>query len=246
MNKHKGLDDITANIIRKDMEKIKNYAEEIDPFDVSIDQNEYLYSVVDISKLLHVNNYGKSISNYLEPKEKIKIYVISQKKMITLLTIKGVGRFIYEQYIKKNKIPDKIICDFFHFYPKKTQQVNNAAGNDGQIGKLELENNIYVKKLRNILFTKEHIIINWPIPKTDKTIDVFFPNHGIAILFESRRVRTILKDFKRKSIFLNIKKEYPSIKGDIHWLCFTEYDRSHATKNFMKLIGSINDILFYE
>lgn len=286
MQKSKGLDEIAANIIRRDLKKVKNYACVRDATDKSTESIypciyngiNYLYSISEVAKLMNITNYRKSINNYSEPKEKIRLYVFSQKKLITLLTIKGIHRLINEHYPKnfdvfdndqtqpfnncntsasddedgsKSLKLDKIICDFFQ-YDKNCVVKSNKISSESvtkpesieNMGKPGLVSNIYVKKLQNTIFPKENIQVNWLVPNTNKTIDVFFPKKGIAILFETKRIRALFNEFKKKSVITAIKKTCPSIKGDIQWLRFSEYNKPHATNEFHKLLGSINNALY--
>ena len=140
MVKNQGLNEITEDIIREDIREVRNYAEEIDG------GNKYLYLADDVSKLLYINQYRKNVSSYLEPDEKIKSYIISKKKMVILLTIKGIHRFINEQYIKQNgENPNKIICDFFLYKPEQNLEKNTQVHKIKPIGKPELKDNIYIK-----------------------------------------------------------------------------------------------------
>jgi hypothetical protein len=197
-----------------------------------------LYLVDDITEILNVRSIWHKIANLIDASEKVNrtIRVNDVSRFRTLITKKGVCKIIASM----RKKPHDLICKFFNY--SENPPANTPSPLETPVEDYSFDvgpNNFYIKRLKHIFSafkfeTFYHI--------NNITLDVFFPNHGIIVLFNKK-----INIFSSENVPVylaaqnEILKKYIKLK-EIRWIQFTAYD-SRSVTQFDELIKDLIGLL---
>lgn len=185
-----------------------------------------LYLLDDIEGLLNVSSLKHKLPDLLNNLEKMNsvLTVNEVTRMRTLLTKSGVRKIIQSM----RKKPAQIILDFFE-YKMTTIDVSPS--------------NTYIKRLLYIFSSyKPEAFRQVKIADSVITLDVFFPEQGIIVLFNKKNNLFAQENFTEyyaaQTELLKVYKNYTQLR----WIQFTGYDSKSITQ-FDELIKDLITIL---
>lgn len=205
------------------------------------------YRITNLTEIFNITHsmLDKYLSGFIMNLDITRVYISKESHMENVLTLKGVHKLIShilddDSHEKKiDLFVQKYFCYEKHHFAQFKNNKNLKSNDMKYVGNLDLVNNTYVKKLRNFIFPKDKILVNYNVPDTDHYIDIYFPEYNVAILMEENKGR------KRS---LAIRKDLPKrhILNKATWLYFTEYKNPHSFNKFLSFVGKITTAKKYE
>ena len=216
---------LEIEVVRKLNEKIAalhNYADNISGVDS-------WYLVDDIMEILGIKSIWHKIGYLIEDQEKINrtISVGGVSRYRALITKKAVCKIIASMRRK----PHDIICQFFG-YQVDTPALVVQEEHNFDAG----PNNIYIKRLQHIFASQKiELFYKVDIGQSIVILDVFFPTHGIVVLFNKKSNIFAAENISPYvAARTEILKKFIRLK-DLRVIQFTAYD-SKSVAQFDELL----------